>query len=80
MISMLVQVDVFLIGKVKFLMEMCVAGWLGTGFYGGSYGITLGIYKEIELGFSDIYFEVCSGGNIEGLVKLVQDGINSGSG
>ena len=55
-VSILVLVDVFLDGYSQVLMEICVASWLGTGFDRDSYGITLQIYKVIELVFSYRYF------------------------
>ena len=53
-----------------------VAGWLGTGFDGDLYGITLGIDKLVELGLSGRYFDVFNHVNIEGLVTGLQDDIN----
>ena len=46
---------------------------LGTGFCGDVYLITLGIYQEIELDFSDNYYEGCNDTNIGGLVTVVLD-------
>ena len=59
---------------INWKVDSWVFGGLCTGFNGDLYGIKLGIYEVIDLVFSDRYFEVCSGGNIEGLVTGFQDG------
>ena len=56
------------------------AGWLGIVFNRDADGITLGIYEEIDIGFSYRSFEFFNYGNLEGHVKVVQYGINSGVG
>ena len=58
----------------------CVYGWLCTALDVDSDEIILGLDNRIEKSFSDIYFEVCSYGNIEGLVTGVVYGFNSGAG
>ena len=49
---------------------------LGTGFDWYTDGITFGVDERTELGFSYIFFEVCHEGMVEGILKVVVDGIN----
>ena len=65
---------------IKYGVDLCVAGGLGTYFYRDADGITLGIDEVIELGFSDRYFEFCSDGKLEGFMTGVIDVINYGVG
>ena len=61
---------------INYDLSWCISGWLGTVFDVNLYEITPRLDKLIEFCFSDIWFEVCSEGKLEGLVAVFQDGIN----
>ena len=61
-------------------MEICVSGWLGTYFDRYADGSILGIGKGIEINPSCRFLRSCIDGNLEGLVIVLQDCVNSGAG